>query len=337
MIGHVRHARLGLPAIGDVLVGLDQILRLAGVAQHGGATGEEQSQAVLGRDRMLFGDHPALLDRGFVARDDQLGFLGIEDVGRGQARGVLASAVQYRLRAAVGEQIAAVLDLLDDQRHRDVVDHELQELLRALQVLRQRAAVGDVLEHHQQEFRLVALVADHDPDRGHHALGRAALDLEFVAVLAGGRDERRPIGRLDAGRRIRPEQLARALADNLVPRKSPEALIGAVGEDVAAILDALRGHAGRHVVQHRFQELLGGGELPRQPALLANVQMRRHRAAVGQHEIFYQDGPPVRQFGDQAVGACRLFVELVVGGDAEDATLAPQREDVGSRHARPEL
>ena len=337
VIGHVRHARLGLPAVGDVLVGLDQILRLAGIAQHGGAAGEEQSQAVFGRDRMLLGDHPPLLDRGFVARDDQLGFLGIEDVGRGQARGFLAPAVEDRLRAAVGEQIAAVLDLLDDQGHRDVVDHELEEFLGALQLLRQRATVGDVLEYEHQEFGLVALVADHDPDRSNHAPLTGAVDLEFVAELAVRRIERRPVGRLDAGRRDRRKQLARVLADGMVARETPEPLIGAVGEDVAAILDVLRGHAGRHVVQHCFQELLGGGELPRQSALLADVQMRRHRAAVGQHEIFHQDGPPVRQFGDQTVGACRFLVELVVGDAAKHPALAPQFKDVVAVHVGPEI
>ena len=48
MIGHVRHARFGLAAVGDVLVGLDQILRLAGLVEHGHAAGQEQPQAVLG-------------------------------------------------------------------------------------------------------------------------------------------------------------------------------------------------------------------------------------------------------------------------------------------------
>ncbi len=337
MIGHMRHARLGLPPVGDVLVGLDQILRLAGIAQHGRAAGEEQPQAILCRDRMLLGDHPALLDRGLVARDDQLRFLGIEDVGRRQSGGFLAPAVEDRLRAAIGEQIAAVPDLLHDQRHRDVVDHELEELLGALQLLRERLPVGDVLEHEQQEFRLVAFVADHDPDRGNPAAPRTLLDLEFVAILAVGRRERRAIGRLDAGCRIGREKLARVLAGDVVPREAPEPLIGAIGEDIAAILDGLGGDAGRHIVQHRFQELLGGGELPRQPALLADVEMRRHRTAVGQDEMFHQDGPPVRQFGDQAVGACRLLVKLVVGNTTEHPALAPQLQDVIAVHVGPEI
>ena len=48
VIGHVRHARLGLAAVGDVLMGLDQILRLAGIVEHGHAARQEQPQSVLG-------------------------------------------------------------------------------------------------------------------------------------------------------------------------------------------------------------------------------------------------------------------------------------------------
>ena len=86
VIGHVRHPRLGLAAVGDVLVGLDQILRLAGIVEHGHAAGQEQPQAVLGADRVLFGEQAALLDRRLVARDDQLGLSRIEDIRGGQIR-----------------------------------------------------------------------------------------------------------------------------------------------------------------------------------------------------------------------------------------------------------
>ena len=55
MIGHVGHPRLGLAAVGDVLVGLDQILRLAAIVEHRHAAGQEQPQPVLGADRMFFG------------------------------------------------------------------------------------------------------------------------------------------------------------------------------------------------------------------------------------------------------------------------------------------
>jgi len=105
MIGHVRHARLGLAAIRDVLVGLDQVLRLAGIVEHRHAAGQEQPQAVLGRDRVFLGEQAALLDRGLVARDDQFGFTRIEDIDGGQPGGILAAAIEDGFGAAVGEQI----------------------------------------------------------------------------------------------------------------------------------------------------------------------------------------------------------------------------------------
>ena len=86
VIGHVRHPRFGLAPVGDVLVGLDQVLRLAGLVEHGDAAGQEQPQAVLGADRVLFAEHAALLDRGLVAADDQPGFLRIEDIGQRSGR-----------------------------------------------------------------------------------------------------------------------------------------------------------------------------------------------------------------------------------------------------------
>ena len=108
VIGHVGHARFGLAAIGDVLVGLDQILRLAGIVEHRHAAGQEQPQAVLGADRVFFGEQAALPDRRLVARDDQPGFPRIEDIRRRQAGGVLAPPIEDGLGAAIGEKILAV-------------------------------------------------------------------------------------------------------------------------------------------------------------------------------------------------------------------------------------
>jgi len=78
MIRHVRHARLGLAAIGDVLVGLDQVLGFAGVVEHRHAARQEQPQPVLGADRVFFREQPALPDRRLVACNDQLCFRGLK-------------------------------------------------------------------------------------------------------------------------------------------------------------------------------------------------------------------------------------------------------------------
>lgn len=91
------------------------------------------------------------------------------------------------------------------------------------------------------------------------------------------------------------------------------------------------------MIQHRFQELRGRGELPGQLALFTDVEMRRHGAAVRQHEELHQDGAPVRQFGDQAVGAGCLLVELVVGGGIQHPAPATQFEQVVAVHVRPDI
>ena len=305
MIRHMRHPRLGLAPIGDVLMGLDQILRLAGLVEHRHAPGQEQPQAVLGADRVFFGEQAALLDRRLVARDDQLGFPRIEDIGRRQPGGVLAPPVEDGLGAAIGEQIASVADALDDQRDRNVVDDQLEELLGVLELLGQRFAVGDVVEQRDQEFGLVVVVARDHAVGGKDALLRTALDHDLAAKLAVRRMQRGVVGRFDARRGLGLEDLVGAFADDLVAGKAREALERAVGENVAAVLDALGGHAYRHVVEHRFQELLGRGKLPGKLALLAAILMRRDRAAIGQREIPDQHRAAAGQLGDKAFRCCR--------------------------------
>ena len=76
------HPRFGLATVGDVLVRLDEILRLAGFIEHRHATRQEQPQAVFRADRMFFDEQAALLDRGLVPYSDQLGFPGVENIRR---------------------------------------------------------------------------------------------------------------------------------------------------------------------------------------------------------------------------------------------------------------
>ncbi len=336
MVGHMRHPRLGLAPVGDVLMGLDQILRLAGVVEHGHAAGQEQPQAVLGRDRVLFRDHAALPDRSLVAGDDQLGFALVENVGGGQAGGVLAAAVEDRLGAAVGQEIAAVADALHDQGDRDVVDHELEKFLAVLEFARQRAAVGDVVEQRDQKFRLAGLVAGNDPVGSQDALLRTAFDHEFAAMIAFRRIQRRTVGGVDAGRGLRTENLVGALAHDVIARETGEALECAVGEDVAAVLDVLGRDADRNVVEHRFQELRGRGQLARQLALVGAIEMGRDRAAVRQRKIFHQHRLAARQFRDQPV-RCRRPGKEILGADVEHAAVAAQLQQFGAGHVAPDI
>ena len=331
MIGHVRHARLGLAAVGDVLVGLDQILRLAGIVEHRHAAGQEQPQAVLGRDRVFLGEQAALLDRRLVARDDQLGFARIEDIGGGQSGGILAAAVEDGFGAAVGEQIFSVRDAFDDQRHRNIVDHEFEELLGALQFERQRPAVGDVVEQRNQEFGFVLLVARDHPVGGEDALFVAALDHEFSAVITFRRLQRRLVRRLDAAGGLETENLVGALADDVIAREARETLERAVGEDIAAVLDVLGGDADRNVIEHRFQELRGRGQLARKLALLGAILMGCDRPAVRQAEIFHQHRFAVGQFGDQALRGGGLGVEFI-DADIQRAALAPHFQQFRPGH-----
>ena len=331
VIRHMRHPRLGLAAVGDVLMGLDEVLRLAGIVEHRDAPRQEQPQPVLGADRVLFGQHSPFLDRGFIARHDQLGFARIENIRRGQAGGVLAAAIENGFGAAVGEKIFAVADALDDQRNRNVVDDQFEELLGVLQFKRQRLVVGHVVEQRDQEFRLVLVVAGDHAVAGERALFRAALDQHFVAELAVRRIQRGAVGRCDPRRGRRLENLVGALADDLLARQPREFFERAVGEDVAAVLDALGGDADRNIVDDGFQKLRGGRQLPRQPALLAAILMRRHRTAVRQRPVFDGDRSPVGQFGDEAFAGAGDPVELV-GADVQHAALAPQRQQFGPGH-----
>src|ERR1700731_5084734 len=102
--------------------------------------------------------------------------------------------------------------------------------------------------------------------------------------MAIRRIQRRLVRGFAARRRLGSEDLVGALADDVVAGEARETLEGAIGENVAAILDALGGHADRHMVEHRFQKLFGRGELPREGALFAAVLMRRDRTATGRGE-----------------------------------------------------
>ena len=169
VIRHMGHPRLGLAAVGDVLMGLDQILRLACVIEHGHAACQEQPQPVLGADRVLLGEQAALPDRRLVARNDQLGFFRIENVGSRQSGGFLAAPVEDGLGTAVGEKVSPVADALDGQRDRNVVDDQFEKLLGIFQLMGKRPVFGDVVEQRDQEFRLVLLVAGDDAVGGQDA------------------------------------------------------------------------------------------------------------------------------------------------------------------------
>ncbi|MEY9151225.1 hypothetical protein ABIF00_009209 [Bradyrhizobium elkanii] len=133
-----------------------------------------------------------------------------------------------------------------------------------------------------------------------------------------------------------PEDLVGALAHDVIAREAREALEGAVGEDVAAVLDVLGRDADRNVVEHRFQELRGRGELARQLALVGAIEMGRDRAAVRQRKILHQHRPAAGQLGDQSLGR-RGPGEEILGAEVEHASVAAQLEQLDARHVAPDV
>ncbi len=146
MIGHVGHARFGFTAIGDVFVGLDEILRLAVLVENRDAPRQEQPQSVFRLNRVLFGDDALLADGVLVALEDEFRVGRVVDVLELAADHVFAADAQRCLGAAVGENILTVAEPLDDECNRNVVDDQFQELLGALNFARERPPLGDVLE-----------------------------------------------------------------------------------------------------------------------------------------------------------------------------------------------
>src|SRR6476659_2271498 len=199
---------------------------------------------------MFFGEQAVLPDRGLVARDDQVGLSRIEDIRSRQSGSVLAPAIEDGLGATIGEKISSVADTLDRQRDRNISDHQLEKFLGAFELLGKRFAVGDVIEQRDQEFRLVLFVARDHAVGGKNALFRTALDHEFVAELAIGRIERCLIRRFYSCRRGGLEYCIGTAADNYVAGKTREAFERFIGKNIAAVLDALGGHAYRHVVEY---------------------------------------------------------------------------------------
>ena len=285
---------------------------------------------------MLLDDEAALADRQFVALGDQPSFLGVEDFAGGQPGGILAAAVENDLGAAIGEHVAAVRGVLHRQRHRNVVDHQFEEALGLFQFDRQCAAIGDVLEQRDQEFRLAVFVAGDHAVAGENAIAPPHLDGQLGLIGAGGGLQRALVRRADARRGARRIQLVGGGADDLVAAQPGQRLERPVGQDVAAIFDALGSDADRDVVDHRFQELLGGRQLLRHPAQFAAIVMGRDGAAIGEPRELDLDAAAVGQFGNVTLRQAGVAVELVIG-EIEHPAGTAQRQQISPGHSRRDL
>jgi len=165
---------------------------------------------------------PRFLIAASSRRDDQFGFSWIENIRRRKARGILAPPVEDGLGAAVGQQVLSVADTLDDQRYRNVVDHQFKKFLGAFEFLGKRSAVGDVIEQRDQEFRLVLVVAARS--RGGLAITRFFEPRSTrISLRKWPSDDSSaaPVCRFDAGRRFAAWKISSArFADDVLPGKA---------------------------------------------------------------------------------------------------------------------
>ena len=249
---------------------------------------------------------------------------------------LLARTIHERFGMPIDQQVLAVLDPLDDDRRRDVIEHELEEFLGLLDFHRQLAPIGHVFKQRHQEFRLAVFIARNHAPRAEDARLCAALDDEFHAGIARRRLDRVFVGLHDGPGRLRREDFFGPMADNLVAWKTAELFERPVGENVLAVVDAFHRDANRNVVDHGFEEALGGGELARELALLAEVLVHRHEAAAGYPSPRNPDLPAVTDIANE--GLRNAFASRgLVGIAIEHPPRLPQCQHFRKRHARPDL
>src|SRR6185369_11549299 len=118
--------------------------------------------------------------------------------------------------ASLGLKISAIADAFDDQRHRNVVDHQFQELLGILEFTRQRAAFGNVVEQRDQELGFAAFIARDHPIGGENPLLRSSFDREFGAMITLRCVQRGLVRGVDTFRGFGPEDLVGTLADDMI-------------------------------------------------------------------------------------------------------------------------
>jgi hypothetical protein len=155
------------------------------------------------RESIVPDEQAALLDRGFVAGDDQLGFPRIEDVRGREAGGVLAPPVEDGFGAAIGKQVSPVADAFDDQRHRNIVDDQFEDRWQAwlgdpdtwdpffdeLTVAEPSDLLSDLAARDlisPQQTETIQALRRSAEGRAVHLTGEHALDDDLITLLAAG-------------------------------------------------------------------------------------------------------------------------------------------------------
>ena len=134
---HVGDLVFGTLPLRNVLDDRQEILRLALFVADDELSRHHAAQAVAGRrERMLVAEESvARLQYLRVVREDAGGILRRQDILNGLAHQLAAGQAEKPLGRAIDQDISALAGLLDDDRGGHVLDHGVEELAGALQLL----------------------------------------------------------------------------------------------------------------------------------------------------------------------------------------------------------
>ena len=281
---------------------------------------------------MLLGDNASLANSLFIALRNELCVGRITDTFQRVVDYIAAGATQRLLGGPIGKNVLTVAQALDHKRNWNVVDDELQEFFRALDFPRQRLAFGHIVEQRNQKLWLISLVArDHAGTRDDPRTA-VMIDRQFITHRADGGLESFAIRLIDGLRSLNPIDRVRRASDDLIPADARELLKGAIGENIAAIIDAFRRDTDGNVVDHRFQEIPAVGEFVGELALFGAILMSGDEAAVGQVPVLDQNRAAVLEIADiplALLGRAGIFLD----GRLDEAPLLAQLQKIAAGHA----
>ena len=158
------------------------------------------------------------------------------------------------------------------------------------------------------------------------------IDRQFITHRADGGLESFAIRLIDGLRSLNPIDRVRRASDDLIPADARELLKGAIGENIAAIIDAFRRDTDGNVVDHRFQEIPAVGEFVGELALFGAILMSGDEAAVGQVPVLDQNRAAVLEIADiplALLGRAGIFLD----GRLDEAPLLAQLQKIAAGHA----
>ena len=253
-------------------------------------------------------------------------------VGR-HAGGVLAPPIEDRLGAAIGEQISSVANALDDQRYRNVVDHQFKKFLGIFEFLGKCFAVGDVVEQRDQEFRLVVVVARDHAVGGKNPLLRTALDHYLVAIVAFAEHAAPPASAASMVAAVSGWKISSARLPTILSRESARSVRTRGWRRCS---DRPR-CSWRPRIPACCRAPIPGTAWSRQVVWKAcAVRCNPHASPPNRHwaaRNICQDRPAAGQLGDEAFRGAGDGIEILEA-DIEHAARAPHRQQFRTGHVR---